>query len=1048
MNLLASVFRGFDFLNFKGRLGMSTHSRVIVSLALSAFAASAQSALTLSLEWVTSFGGSGSNEVTGAAADISGNLYVVGTTSSVDLTVTGNAAQPNAGGSPLIRIDGSTAAAQLLYPAGLSNLNGIAADPENPQTLYALQANTIWKSVDAGSTWASLSSLLAGATANFIVVDEFHSNVLYAATSPLGVFKSVDSGVTWAAANNGIPPNNSGALNVWQVWSDPTIAQVVFALSDKGFLRSADAGATWQVTVHQGVAASTVAFDASSPGVLYAVTNFSTVVSKSTDNGLTFLSLPALLPDKTTPAALVVDPIHRGTLYAGSGTGIFATTDDGATWVTKAKIPGLLFLADPNRPVLYALSENGIVASGDGFATTMQVGPTRAPVRQMVAGGSSIFARASVTTDVFIAKFDPNGKLVYASYLGGVFNDAAAAMALGSDGSVYVAGSTLSVDFPTTKGVYQPSFAFSTFGSNFLTKLNPDGSLAWSTYFSDGNTSISAIAVDPAGNVFIGGVSGGNLPTTPGAYETTFTRSFLGCGGIGPCIPGPPAGFVTKFTPNGSALTYSTYISMDANMSLIESAQALVLDGRGNAYFGGSTGNVSLLNASGSSLLASVNAPVNVTSMARDAVGNVYSAGFVNFANISKFSSTSGAFQPSPQPPIPSLPGELGAGGGSDAFVMKWSPSLTQVLAATLIGGEMNDAAADIAVDPAGTVIVTGYTDSRGFPTRAPFQEPFSPRSGFVAGLDSSLSQLLFSTYLGDQRPFLSQATIPDGQGNILMAGFTLTTNGAPFIGGQPGPSYDQGQLVVVNKIALGPAPAPRLDSVVNVASHLAAAIAPGEAIALIGSGFGAGAQILIDGASIPVVSATPTSLTAVMPASAKTLGTYQIQVSLNGALSNTVQAPAAPASPGIYTADGPGYGQGYILNSDGTLNSPSNPARPNYAITIFATGEGQFSLVDGFAVTALTPAVFIDGFYADGIAAVDRPVTGFVGNVYQISVTVPDPAMFANFNPNLKDFKYPPQVPVTLVFGPVNPLNPANSALISQMGVALSVRSSTTTTP
>src|SRR5215469_9723319 len=60
----------------------------------------------------------------------------------------------------------------------------------------------------------------------------------------------------------------------------------------------------------------------------------------------------------------------------------------------------------------------------------------------------------------------------------------------------------------TTKGVYQPSFAFSTFGSNFLTKLNPDGSLAWSTYFSDGNTSISAIAVDPAGNVFIGGVSG------------------------------------------------------------------------------------------------------------------------------------------------------------------------------------------------------------------------------------------------------------------------------------------------------------------------------------------------------------------------------------------------------------------------------------------------------------------------------------------------------------------------------------------------------------
>jgi uncharacterized protein (TIGR03437 family) len=1024
-------------------------SRIIVSLGFCAVAASAQSGLAPSLQWVTSFGGSGSSQVAASAADARGNLYVVGTTSSIDLAVTGSAAQPNPGGSPLIRIDSATETAKLLYPAGLSNLNRIAVDHENPQTLYALQGDAVWQSLDAGSTWASLSSLPAGTTASFIVVDQFHSNVLYTATSPLGVFKSVNSGLTWAAANNGIPPNNSGALNIRQVWSDPKIAQVVFAVSDMGFLRSADAGATWQVTLRQGLADSTVVFDASSPGILYAVTNFSTVVSKSTDDGLTFLSLPALLPDKTTPVTLLTDPFHPGTLYAGSGTGIFATTDNGATWVTKAKIPGVLFLADPNRPVLYALSENGIVASGDGFATTMPVGPERAPVRQLVAAGSLIFAVASSTTDVFIAKVDPNGNVVYASYLGGAFNDAAAALALGSDGSVYIAGTTLSVDFPTTKGVYQPSFTFSTFGSNFVARLNADGSLAWSTYFADGGTAISSIQVDASGDVYIAGSSAGNLPTTPGAYQTTFTRQFFGCGGIGPCIPGPPAGFVTKFNPNGSTLIYSTYVSMDANMSFIQTAQALVLDGNGNVYFGGPGGNVSLLNASGSSLLASVNAPVNITSMARDAAGNVYSAGFVSFGNSSKFPSTSGAFQTSPQPPIPSLPGELGSGGGSDAFVMKWNPSLTQLLAATLLGGEMSDAAEGIAVDSAGTVIVTGYTDSKTFPTRTPFQEPFSRRSGFVAGLDSSLSQLLFSTYLGDQRPFLSQAAIPDSQGNILMAGSTLTTNGGGlFIGGEPGASFVQGQLVVVNKIALGPALAPRLDSVTNVASHLAAAIAPGEAIALNGSGFGSGAQILIDGAPIPVVSATSTSLTAVMPASAKTAGTYQIQVSLNGALSNTVQAPAAPASPGIYTADGSGYGQGYILNSDGTLNSPSNPATPNSAITIFATGEGQFSLVDGFAVTALTPAVFVDGFYADGIAAVDRPVAGFVGNVYQISVIVPDPAMLANFNPNLKDFKFPPQVPVTLVFGPVNPLNPANSAMLSQMGVALSVRSSTPTTP
>ena len=1024
---------------------MSSFFRIFVSLGFCAAAVGAQSTLAPSLSWVTSFGGSGLSQVAGAAADASGNLYIAGTTSSLDLSVTGNAAQPNAGGSPLIRIDGATEAVRFLYPAGLSNLRGIAADPENSQVLFALQTNTIWQSSDAGSTWAALSSLPAGATPTSIVVDAFHSNVLYVSTAPLGVFKSVDGGATWTASNNGIPSNNNGAMNVFQVWSDPKVAQVVFALSEMGFSRSADAGATWQVIVHQGVVESSLAFDAAAPGVLYAVTNGSTVVSKSTDDGVTFSSLPALLPDKSMPSALVSDPFHAGVLYAGSGTGIFATSDGGATWVTKAKIPGLLFLADPNRPVLYALSQNGMVASSDGFATTTQVGPGRTPVRQMVASGNSIFAAATVTTDVFIAKLDANGNLVYASYLGGAFNDTASAITVGSDGSVYVAGSTLSVDFPTTKGVYQPAFVFTTFGSSFVAKLDPDGSLAWSTYFADGNTGISSIAVDGAGDVYIGGSSGANLPTTPGAYETSFTRSFFGCG-FAPCLPGPTSSFITKINPSGSGLMFSTYVSMDANKVPIESADALALDGDGNVFFGGSSGNVSVLSASGANLVASASAPVKVNSVARDAAGNVYTTGV--FSN-GKFPSTSGAFQTSPQPPIPSLPTELGAGGGSDAFVMKWNPALTQLLAATLLGGEMRDAAESIAVDSDGNVIVAGYTDSKAFPTRAPFQEAFSPRSGFVAALDSSLSQLLFSTYAGDQRPFASQAAIPDGQGNVLMAGFTLTTGGDQlFIGGEPGASFDQGQLVIANKIALGPAPVPRLDSVVNGASHLAAAVAPGETIVLAGSEFGDSAEILIDGAQVPVVSATGTSLTAVMPSSAKTSGTFQIQVSVNGAMSNMVQAPAGAASPGIYTADGSGFGQGYVLNSDGTLNSPSNPAAPGSTITIFATGEGLFDTVNGYAVTALTPAVFIDGFYADGVAAVVGPVVGFTGNVYQISVKVSNPAMFANVNPNLTNFTFPPLVGVTLVFGAVNPLNPANSAIISQTGVALSIGSSATTTP
>jgi hypothetical protein len=84
---------------------------------------------------------------------------------------------------------------------------------------------------------------------------------------------------------------------------------------------------------------------------------------------------------------------------------------------------------------------------------------------------------------------------------------------------------------------------------------------------------------------------------------------------------------------------------------------------------------------------------------------------------------------------------------------------------------------------------------------------------------------------------------------------------------------------------------------------------------------------------------------------------------------------------------------------------------------------------------------VFVDGIYSNGIAATSGPVAGLPGNVYQIGVYVPDPAQLATQNPNFLNFKFPPQVGVKLVFGVVNPLNPDNSAMISQPGLVLSVK-------
>ena len=1016
--------------------------RLAVILVLGATCASADSSLAPALQWFKSIGGSGTNQVTAGAADANGNLYIVGNTTSVDFPVT-SAAQANAGGSTLVRIDAATSAAQKLYPAGLSAPTSIQVDPQNPQTSYATQDNALWRSADGGDTWSVLPAVSPSALVLFTAIDPHDSNVLYAAAPPQGLFKSADGGQTWRAINSGIPAARDGTRDVFRVWTDPIVPEVVFAAaivgSDAGLLRSANGGESWSVVIAT-VAPAILAFDALSAGTVYVA--LGTRISKSTDDGLSFTPLSAL-PDQSAPNAIMADPFHAGALYAGSYSGIFQSTDRGATWTKKATGQCTAMAADPNNPVLYAnITNYGIVRSFDGFATSTPVGLPQTSIRQIAVAGAAVFVVARPSADAFVVKLDSDGNVVYSTYFGGSAGDSAVAMALGHDGSVYVTGTTDSIDFPISAGVYAAVAPRARLpGSNFLFKLNPDGSLAWSTYFADFNTSVGAIAVDSTGNPYIAGASFSGLPTTAGAYQTQYVPAYT-CGpGSIICPPAPPSAFVTKFNANAGALIYSTYVNTAANKETVARAQSLAVDANGNAYLAGSS-NIVLMGADGSAVLASMVQPtVNIDAITLDPAGNLYATGSTTVnLNSGPFPATPGAFQTAPQPATPKLPGQRVAGGGADAFVMKWDASLS-LKAATLLGGESVDVGESIVVDDLGNVIVSGQTDSKSFPTLAPFQMAFSPRSGFVAALDSSLSHLLFSTYVGDKRAFNAQAAVLDGNGNILLAGSTLAFSSNLFIGGDPGASYTVPGLVVANKIALPLAPAARLDTVVNFASRQASALAPGETIAAIGSGFGPDAQLLIDGTPIPILSATATSLVAVTPDDAKTSGTFQVQVATAGTLSNLVKLPAAPASPGIYSMDGSGYGQGLILNSDGTQNSPDNPAAPGSAITIFATGAGQFSQVGPFAETALPAAVFIDGFYANGIAAMEGPVDGLPGNVYQIGVYVPDPSKLVNNNPDLANFKMPPQVGVKLVFGAVNSFNPDSSAMISQAGVVLNVK-------
>jgi hypothetical protein len=111
------------------------------------------------------------------------------------------------------------------------------------------------------------------------------------------------------------------------------------------------------------------------------------------------------------------------------------------------------------------------------------------------------------------------------------------------DRMAYVTGDTQSADYPTTPGAFD-----TTVNSNqdaFVTKLNASGSaLVYSTFL--GGASGEDIAVDTRDRAYVTGDAGGDIPTTPGAFDRTFN-------GFGDA-------FVTKLNRSGSALAYSTLL--------------------------------------------------------------------------------------------------------------------------------------------------------------------------------------------------------------------------------------------------------------------------------------------------------------------------------------------------------------------------------------------------------------------------------------------------------------------------------------------------------
>ena len=185
------------------------------------------------------------------------------------------------------------------------------------------------------------------------------------------------------------------------------------------------------------------------------------------------------------------------------------------------------------------------------------------------------------------------------------------------------------------------------------------------------------------------------------------------------------------------------------------------------------------------------------------------------------------------------------------------------------------------------------------------------------------------------------------------------------------------------------------VSAVTNAASNLAGAIAPGELVALYGSGLGGAQTVLFSGVAGPLLYATPSQVGAVAPY-ALGGGTVQVVVQGAGAASAPVAVAAAPTAPGVFTVDGSGRGQAAALNQDGTRNGTAAPAPPGSELSLFATGEGQTlpAGVDGRLATGSVPKpVATVTATIGGVAAEVRSaggVAGQIAGVMQVNVVVP----------------------------------------------------------
>lgn len=257
------------------RFASSGMTRTRVYALLLAFALPAFAEPATKLAWTKQFGGSDYEQVRAMTTDAQGNIYVAGTTTSMDLPANGAFASPP--GANLFRLTLPSWKVQPLRSSAGGIVKAIGLGPGLSGVAYVATGSGLARTGDNGNTWQSLQ-IPKGAEVLSIAVDPRDPGVVYAAGS--GLFKTTDRGKSWTEVNS--LPLNSVTLDPA---SPATVYAATYTGSSPAAYRSDDGGLSW---VNLSVAVGQISADASSTGTVYGVGD---ALLRSVDRGSTWTKL-------------------------------------------------------------------------------------------------------------------------------------------------------------------------------------------------------------------------------------------------------------------------------------------------------------------------------------------------------------------------------------------------------------------------------------------------------------------------------------------------------------------------------------------------------------------------------------------------------------------------------------------------------------------------------------------------------------------------------------------------------------------------------------